>query len=108
MESNQPIPLVTFALLNTRVRDVVQRRIDNGEYTERGFARLIGISQPQMHNILKGQRKLSPEVADTILSKLQISLAALLLPAEVAAGCLKRPPASAASNHAPMPNASGF
>ncbi len=32
----------------------------NGELTERGFARSVGISQPHVHNVLKGVRNLSP------------------------------------------------
>lgn len=78
---------MNFALLNARVRQLVRRRIDNGEYTERGFARLIGISQPQMHNILKGERRLSPEIADIILSKLQISVASLFCGPELPGNC---------------------
>jgi len=56
--------------LLTHVRD----RIHNGELTERGFARLIGISQPHAHNVLKGARKLSPEIFDSILKTFNMSL----------------------------------
>ncbi len=49
-------------------------RIDNGEFTERGLARLIGVSQPQFHNVLKGKRKLQAKLADRILQKLEISI----------------------------------
>ncbi|HEY6392524.1 MAG TPA: XRE family transcriptional regulator, partial [Bryobacteraceae bacterium] len=52
--------------LLTHVRD----RIHNGELTERGFARLIGISQPHAHNVLKGVRNLSPQIFDSILKTL--------------------------------------
>ena len=38
------------AKLLARVRD----RLHNGELTERGLARQIGISQPHVHNVLKG------------------------------------------------------
>ncbi len=41
--------------------------------TERGFARTTGISQPHMHNVLKGVRTLSPELADVILVHLGIT-----------------------------------
>ena len=56
--------------LLTHVRD----RIHNGELTERGFARLIGISQPHAHNVLKGARNLSPQVFDSILKTFNMSL----------------------------------
>ncbi len=56
--------------LLTHVRD----RIHNGELTERGFARLIGISQPHAHNVLKGARKLSPQIFDSILKTFKMSL----------------------------------
>lgn len=38
------------------------------------MARVLGISQPQIHNVLKGARKLKPELADRLMSKLEINL----------------------------------
>jgi Cro/C1-type HTH DNA-binding domain len=64
--------------LLSRVRDCVR----NGELTERGLARMIGISQPHMHHILKGARALSLEIADRILRHLDWTVLDLL---EVAA-----------------------
>lgn len=58
------------AKLLARVRD----RVHNGELTERGLARQIGISQPHVHNVLKGVRNLSPEIFDSILEHFQMSL----------------------------------
>ena len=52
----------------------VRNRIHNGELTERGLARQIGISQPHVHNVLKGVRNLSPEIFDSILEHFQMSL----------------------------------
>jgi len=52
----------------------VRDRIRNGELTERGFARLIGISQPHAHNVLKGVRKLSPQIFDAVLKYFHMSL----------------------------------
>ena len=52
----------------------VRDRIHNGELTERGLARSIGISQPHVHNVLKGVRNLSPEILDSILEHFQMSL----------------------------------
>lgn len=42
-------------------------RISNGDFSERGLARMLRVSQPQIHNVLKGARKLTPELADRIL-----------------------------------------
>jgi len=52
--------------------------------TERGLARLTGISQPHVHNVLKGVRILSLRATDTILRRLDLSVADLLDPEEEA------------------------
>ena len=52
----------------------VRDQVRNGEITERGFARLIGISQPHAHNVLKGVRSLSPDLCDAALKCLHLSL----------------------------------
>jgi len=69
------------AELLARVRD----RIHNGELTERGLARRIGISQPHAHNVLKGVRNLSPEIFDSILERFHLSLLDLAPVAELEA-----------------------
>lgn len=69
---------VDFATLKSRLVNHINKRINNGEFTERGLARLLGISQPQVHNVLKGARKLSCEVGDRILVKLDVSLLDLI------------------------------
>ena len=55
----------------------------NGDFTERGLARILGVSQPQMHNVLKGARKLTPELADRLLARLGIDLLDLLEASEI-------------------------
>jgi hypothetical protein len=52
----------------------VRSQIRNGELTERGFARLIGISQPHVHNVLKGVRNFSPKIFDLALKYFHLSL----------------------------------
>lgn len=52
----------------------VRNEIRNGELTERRLARLVGISQPHAHNVLKGVRTLSPQVFDLALKYLHLSL----------------------------------
>lgn len=44
--------------------------LTNGEYTERGLARMTGISQPHLHHILSGKRTLTPHVADAFLANM--------------------------------------
>jgi transcriptional regulator with XRE-family HTH domain len=63
----------------------VQERVRRGDVTERGLARLTGISQPHLHNILKGVRVLSPHMADLILRQLHINLLDLLEADELSA-----------------------
>jgi hypothetical protein len=67
-----------FHSLRLRLIAHVQSRLRNGEITERGLARLSGISQPHMHNLLNGTRVLRPEMADQILRCLRIDLLDLL------------------------------
>lgn len=67
-----------FALLQRRLLEHVRDRVRNGEFTERGLARHIGISQPHLHNLLKGARMPSVELADHLLHSLDLDLAWLL------------------------------
>jgi len=52
--------------------------IQRGEVTERGLARLTGVSQPHIHNVLKGKRVLSAQKADEILRRMHVDLEDLL------------------------------
>jgi len=74
---------IGFRLLHARLVRHVTLLIQNGGYTERGLARSIGISQAHMHNVLKGERNLSPEFADRLLAHLDMSLLDLMLEGEV-------------------------
>lgn len=64
----------TFEELQQRLARLVRTHIGNGEFTERGLARMTGISQPQIHNFLKGARKLSPEFADRLMLRFGIGI----------------------------------
>ena len=70
--------MVTFGALQARLIAFVNMRIQNGEYTERGLARLLGISQPQIHHVLKGTRRLQPEFADRIMARFGVTILDLL------------------------------
>lgn len=81
------ISQVDFRLLQTRLVSHIRARVRNGEISERSLARLTGISQPHIHNVLKGARLLSMDMADQILRRLRIDLADLLAAGDEGAGC---------------------
>lgn len=74
-----------FESLQLRLIEHVQERVQRGELTERGLARRTGISQPHLHNVLKGARVLSPHIGDLLLRHLHITLLDLLNADEAAA-----------------------
>jgi hypothetical protein len=65
---------VYFRELHQRLIDVARERVRAGEFTERGLARIAGVSQPHMHNVLKGIRSLSADAADRLLRALRLSI----------------------------------
>ncbi len=64
--------------LQQRLLEAIRKRLASGELTERSLARLAGISQAHMHNVLKGARGLSLAAADTIMRRLNLSVWDLL------------------------------
>ncbi len=78
MKSVVNLESLSFEMLLARFRHHVNGRIQNGEFTERGLARILGISQPQVHNVLKGARRVQPHFADRFLTKFGISVLDLL------------------------------
>ena len=72
-----------FQELERRFIDNLKQRIRSGELTERGLARLAGISQPHVHNVLKGKRIFSLPTADQILRVLRLDLLDLISPEEI-------------------------
>ena len=73
---------MTFAELERRFVVHLRGRVRSGELTERRLARITGISQPHIHNVLCGKRAFSLETADVILRILQLDLLDLLDPEE--------------------------
>ena len=71
-----------FEHLHTRLIEYLQRRVRSGEITERGLSRITGVSQPHIHNVLKGKRVLSITRADGILRQLHLDVLDLLDPNE--------------------------
>jgi len=93
---------LTFGRLQEGLVQSVRRRVNNGEYTERGLARMIGISQPHMHHVLKGLRGLTPEVGDALVACLGGSLLDLLDASELGRALVERSAELHGSAHIPV------
>lgn len=73
-----------LVVLQRRIIDNLNARIHNGDVTERDLARLTGLSQPHIHNLLSGARLLTVRCADQILERTGLSVLDLLEPEESA------------------------
>ena len=73
---------VDFERLLLRLILYLKERVRSGEITERSLARITGVSQPHLHNVLKGKRLLSMSMADQILRQLHMDLRDLFEPSE--------------------------
>jgi transcriptional regulator with XRE-family HTH domain len=69
---------ISFEHLLARLRTLLREKVRNGHLTERGMARSTGVSQPHLHNILKGIRTLPPELADQLLALAGVTLPRLM------------------------------
>jgi transcriptional regulator with XRE-family HTH domain len=74
---------MNFNELHVRLIDHLRDRVRRGELTERGIARMTGVSQPHIHNVLKGKRLLSSDKTDEILRHLRLDLLDLMLPEDL-------------------------
>jgi predicted XRE-type DNA-binding protein len=81
---------VDFRDLHNALIAELTERIRGGELTERGLARLVGISQPHVHNVLKGKRGFSVEKSDVILHRLHMDVRDLVRLVEGPEGQLGR------------------
>ena len=75
---------MNFTGLQYRLLSHLRDRVRGGELTERGLARLTGISQPHMHNVLKGKRLLSIAMTDHLLRQLRLDVLDLVDRTELA------------------------
>jgi hypothetical protein len=73
---------MTLGDLQQRFVALLQRRVRNGEITERGLARMVGISQPHMHNVLHGKRTFSLQATDDMMRQLRVDVLDLVEPGE--------------------------
>ena len=74
---------MTFYDLHQLLLEELRQQVRSGAATERGLARVSGVSQPHLHNVLKGKRQLSLRSADGVLHRLQIDLLQLIEPGEL-------------------------
>ena len=74
---------MTFHELQQRLLEELRQRVRSGAATERGLARISGISQSHLHNVLKGKRLLSMDKADEVLRSLEIDILRLIHPEEL-------------------------
>jgi len=63
-----------FRDLQDQLIGIARFRVRSGELTERGLARLSGISQPHMHHVLNNLRLLSTEATDRLMKALDLSV----------------------------------
>lgn len=61
-------------MLQTRAVAMARAHIRDGQFTERGLARHLGISQPHMHNVLCGARAVTPQLLEALLRGFRMSL----------------------------------
>ena len=83
-----------FGELLKLVRIEARGRVRNGQATERGLAIKAGVSQPYLHNVLKGVRQMTPDLADRLLRELDFSVADLLADHARAAVLIRKPATS--------------
>jgi hypothetical protein len=74
---------VDFSELQRRLIAHLHTLVRSGDASERGLARLTGVSQPHMHHVLKGKRLLSLEMADQVLAQLHLDLLDFIEPGEL-------------------------
>ena len=73
---------MTLGDLQQRFIALLRKRVRNGELTERGLAKLVGISQPHMHNVLHGKRTFSLQTTDDMMRQLRVDVLDLIEPSE--------------------------
>jgi transcriptional regulator with XRE-family HTH domain len=69
--------------IQQRLIAFLRERVRSGEITERGLARATGVSQPHIHHVLNGKRRLSLETTDAILRQTHMDLLDLIEPGEM-------------------------
>jgi transcriptional regulator with XRE-family HTH domain len=65
--------------MRSQALEALRVQLHNGYFTERQLARLAKLSQPQVHNLLKGKRKAHIETLDKLLAAARIDRTGKLL-----------------------------
>jgi transcriptional regulator with XRE-family HTH domain len=65
---------MNFLTAQRRLLENLRAMVEQGNTTESGLAERLGYSQPQVHNVLKGERGLTPEFADAVLRAFDMQL----------------------------------
>jgi transcriptional regulator with XRE-family HTH domain len=71
---------MNFTGAQRRLLETLRAKVAQGNATESALAERLGYSQPQVHNVLKGERGLTPEFADAVLRAFDMQLEDLLPP----------------------------
>ena len=66
---------MTFEQLRAEALAIIRHHIDNGYFTERQLARVARVSQPQVHNVLKGARAPSMTTLDRMCAAAHVDVA---------------------------------
>jgi predicted transcriptional regulator len=69
---------MTLGDVQQRFVALLRKRVRNGEVTERGLARMVGVSQPHMHNVLHGKRTFSIKTTDDMMRQLRVDVLDLI------------------------------
>jgi hypothetical protein len=101
--SSKSLRPLNFRDLQLRLISFVVTKIRNGEFTERGLARMLGVSQPHLHNVLKGVRPLKPEFADCLLEHFEIGILDLMESQEPAQSAPRKPAGKSEARYVPQP-----
>jgi transcriptional regulator with XRE-family HTH domain len=72
-----------FADIEERLLDNLRARVKRREISERRLALSSGFSQPHVHNVLKGARQLTSEVADRLMERLGLDIEGLFETSEL-------------------------
>ncbi len=75
-----------------RLRAFIRLQINGGEFTERSLARILRVSQPHLHNMLKGVRRINVDFADQVMAKFHISILDLITEKELWDFCEEKNP----------------
>jgi len=69
---------MNFTAVQRQLLEHLRALVERGSTTESGLAKRLGYSQPQVHNVLKGERGLTPQFADTVLRVFDMQIEDLL------------------------------